>query len=804
MFFHDIRSAVRSVSRAKALTAVLLVSLGIGTGANAAVFSVVDALLFRAPAGIADASRLAAIHTSQYDGSPFGPSSLPDFESIPQSVSAFMSLAAVDDTVRTNVRIGDYVQFTRVSAVSAQFFVTLGFAPELGRVPSPAELRDNFQVAFISHEVWQAAGRPALDALTVMVRGLRYRVVGVGPERFRGLYAARFSDVWIPLADRAPRRGERRLGVIARLRNGGSLDEANAQLFALSQSLAAAFPETNLGTQLDAEAPRRLAAIPYSPLDPEGRAQAAVIAAIVTGAVVLLLVSACLNAGTLLLSRGFARRRELAVKMALGAPRPRLVRQLLLESLLVALGGAALGLLFAEWTMSVIPSLFSPEQAAMLDTSLRPSLMLLTVLAGCVAGALFGIAPAFHATSGSAALALRADAGSVSGPEGGALLRSTLVGIQLAVSTVLLLSTALLIGSLRFALNADATFPSTNIAIVSLEHPGRFTNQVRGLGYHRTALASLRKLPEVENVGWTSVAPLLQAARRDDFRIQAGAALTESVELDVTVISGDYFAAAGIELVEGRTFTPADGALSDPVAIVDERLARRYFGPIAAGHHLVAGDGVTYKIVGVVRPKKYRALQDASRTTIYYPIFQHYQAQGHLLIQMRGDAAPHLAALERLLTRIDDQVAIQKVSTLERHLNDALSVERLTTTLVGLCGVLALAMAVLGAYGVMNDAVQRRTREIGLRVALGAAGHQVARVVLKDVLVVLIAGLGSGIALSILLRRLVGLSIGQLPAFDVTTLTSAPAVLTLIVALAAIFPLRRALRVSASVALRTE
>ena len=794
---------MRSVSRAKALTAVLLVSLGIGTGANAAVFSVVDALLFRAPAGITAAGGLVAIHTSQYDGSPFGPSSLPDFESVPQSVSAFTSLAAVDDTVRTNVRIGDWVHFTRVSAVSAQFFTTLGLEAEIGRVPSAAELRDNFLVAFISHEVWHAAGRPALDTLTVMVRELRYRVVGVGPERFRGLYAARFSDVWIPLADRTPRRGERRLSIIARLRNGGSIDEANAQLLMLSQSLAASYPDTNLGTQLDLAAPRRIAAIPYSPLDPEGRAQSAVIAAIVTGAVVLLLVSACLNAGTLLLSRGFARRRELAVKMALGAPRPRLIRQLLLESLLVALGGAALGLLFADWTMSAIPSLFSPEQAAMLDTSLRPSFILLTVLAGCVAGALFDIAPAFHATSGSAALALRADAGSVSGPQGGALLRSLLVGVQLAVSTVLLLATALLIGSLRFALNADATFLSNNVAIVSLEHPGRFTNQILGLGYHRSALASLQKLPEVQTVGWTSIAPLLQAPR-DDFRIQAGAALTESVELDVTVISGEYFAAAGIELIEGRAFTTADGALSDPVAIVDERLARRYFGPIAVGHYLVASDGVRYKIVGVVRPKKYRALQDASRTTIYYPIFQHYQAQGHLLIQTKGDAAPHLAALERLLTRLDDRVAIQKVSTLERHLGDALSVERLTTTLVGLCGVLALAMAVLGAYGVMNDAVQRRTREIGLRVALGAAGHQVARVVLKDVLVVLLAGLGGGVVLSILLRRLIGLSVSQLPAFDVPTLTSAPALLTLIVALAAIFPLRRALRVSASVALRAE
>ena len=803
MFLDDLRSAARSVSRAKALTAVLLISLGIGTGANAAVFSVVDALLFRAPAGVTQASTLATVHTSYYDGSPFGPSSLPDFESIAQSVPAFASLAAVDDSSRANVAIGEYVQSTRVSAVSPQFFATLALEPQIGRTPSPSELRDNAPVAFISHELWDAAARPELEGLTVTVREQGHRVVGVGPPRFRGLQAARFTDVWIPLAAREPRRGERTLALIGRIGHSGSLDDANAQLLALSQSLAEQFPETNRGTQLDPQTPRQISAIPYSPLDPQGRAQTAVIAAIVTGAVVLLLVSACLNAGTLLLSRGFARRREFAVKMALGAPRQRLVRQLLLETSLVALGGAALGLLFANWTMNVMPALFSPEQAAMLDTSLRPPLMLLTVLAGGIAGALFGIAPALHATSSPAALALRADAGGVSGPQGGAVLRSALVGVQLAVSTVLLLATALLIGSLRATLNADVAFASGNIALVSLENPGRFVNTVRGVGYHHAALETLRRSPTVRTVGWASIAPLLQAPR-SDFRIAAGVALTDSVDLDVTVISGDYFAAAGMELVEGRAFSAADGALADPVAIVDERLARRYFGSVAVGHHLVDDDGIRYKIVGVVRPRKYRALQDGSRTTIYYPLAQHYQPQGHLLIQLHGEAAPHLASLERLLTRIDDAVGIQRVVTLERHLNEALVVERLTTTLVGICGVLALAMAVLGAYGVMNDAVQRRTREIGLRVALGAARFQVARVVLRDVVAVLIAGLGGGIVLSIVLRRIIGMHVSPLPSFDVPTLTSAPALLTVIVALAAVFPLRRALRVSAAVALRAE
>ena len=238
MFFDDVRSAVRSVSRAKALTAVLLVSLGIGTGANAAVFSVVNSLLFQAPPGIEDADELATIHTSHFDGSPYGPSSLPDFEFIPQSVSAFADVAALDETARVNVAIGDHTHFTRVSAVSPQFFTTLGLEAQVGRLPSAAELRDHAQVAVISHELWTVAERHSLDALTVIVRQQTYRVVGVGPEGFRGLQAGRFSDVWIPLVDLAPGRGERRLAVVGRLRKDASVEEANAQLSRFSQALA--------------------------------------------------------------------------------------------------------------------------------------------------------------------------------------------------------------------------------------------------------------------------------------------------------------------------------------------------------------------------------------------------------------------------------------------------------------------------------------------------------------------------------------------------------------------------------------
>ena len=804
MLLDDVRSAARSVSRAKTLTAILLITLGIGTGANTAVFSVVDALLFRAPSGIAEPERLVSIFTSQYDASPYGPSSLRDVRSVAAGASAFVAVAAFDDHLRTNVRLDNFVQFSRVAAVSEQFFSALALAPHTGRLPSPREIAEDAAVAVVSFDLWHSLRRSDVSGTWLSLKGREYLVVGVAPAGFRGLHALRPTDVWVPLAPASSSRGDRRLRVVARLHEGRTIESANGQLAVVARQLADTFPESNRGTRVDADVPRRLTAIAYSPLDPGSRAQTSVIAAVVAGAVVLLLVSACLNAGTLLLSRGFARRRELAVKMALGAARRRLMRQLLIESLIVAVGGAALGLLFASWTMSVIPSLFSPDHAALLDTTVRPAVMLVAVLAACVAGALFGVAPAFHATSAPAGLALRADSAGISVAHGGTVLRSILVGVQLMVSTVLLLATALLIGSLRGALNRDATFPARNIAIASLEHPGRFQDQVRGVRFHEEALQRLASMPPVTKVGWTSVPPLVSSAGRA-FQIQAGVGgLTDAVELELMVVSGDYFAVSGVELVEGRLFDASDHALSDPVAVVDEHLARRYFGARATGHFLVDADGVRSRIVGVVKPRRYRALQDVSRTTVYYPLKQHYQAQGHWLIQTRGEVAPHLLEIDRLLRRVDDRVEIQRVIPLDQHLDAALAVERLTTTLVGLCGTLALAMAVLGAYGVMSDAVRRRTREIGLRVALGAAPRQVAHVVLKDLVLVLAAGLASGVGVALIARRMVLMYVAGVPAFDLATLLSAPGILAAIVCLAAVFPLRRALAVSAATALRAE
>ena len=262
-FLDELRSAVRTVSRARAVTAVLLVSLGVGTGANAAVFGVIDALLFRAPNGLTDASRLITIYTSQYDGGAFGMTSWPDFESVRGAGLPLDGLAALDDRSHGNAVIGDYAQSSRIAAVSENFFATIGMTALSGRLLQPGDSGSSSAPAVISSVLWEAAGHPEVGPTRILIAGLEYTLVGVAPSGFRGLQAGRLSDVWIPLMPESPAsgRGDRRLSVVGRLRAGATLDAADALLQRLSDQLAERFPSTNRGTQAQPEQARRLSAL---------------------------------------------------------------------------------------------------------------------------------------------------------------------------------------------------------------------------------------------------------------------------------------------------------------------------------------------------------------------------------------------------------------------------------------------------------------------------------------------------------------------------------------------------------------
>jgi predicted permease len=656
----------------------------------------------------------------------------------------------------------------------------------------------------VSFALSEQLGGAAVVGKTLTIMDRHYSIVGVAPPRFQGLQAGRECDVWIPMSPPATTRGDRRFSVVGRLAPDVTLADAEEDVRRISADLAERHPETNRGRIGQPDAPRQITAIRYTPLDPAASSQVFLIGIVVGGASALLLASACLNAGSLLLSRAVARRHEFAVKMALGAVRGRLVRQVLTEALCLSIAGGALGLLFAFWTAGAIPALFMAEHAELLDTRLDARVVLLAIGGGCIAAALFGVAPALHGTASAATTALRADAGGVSGQYGSARLRALLVGAQVALSIVLLLTTGLLVMSLAHALEGDLGSSIRKVAFVTIELPGRFNAPVRGVAYRSTLLERLTSLGGVDAVGWASTLPLGRGNKRV-FRIEAGTGdVTDTVELDTNVVTPGYFQALALLCVEGRLFDASDGALAPPVVVVDELLARRYFGPTAAGRQMVDALGARVTIVGVVRSGRYRTLQQAPQPTVYYSAAQDYLWRGHLVVRTAGDPAALLAAIEGTVRGAGEGGSILQTSTLETHLSDSLALDRLTTTLVGLCGVIALAMSAIGVYGVMTDAVQRRTREIGLRVALGAGWTHVARLVFMEAMYPAGAGLLIGATAALVLNSAARSFVYGVPSLTIVTLMAAAGALAAVVAFAAVLPLRSALRISPNIALRAE
>ena len=496
--FEDLRFALRSLGRSKVLTTVLLVSLALGTGVNAAVCGIVYALLLQPPAGVGHPGHLVSIYTSEFSGSPYGRTSYPDYLSLLEQ-RVIPDLAAYDDDEMVSVRVGSSTRSARLSAVTGNFFDVLQMTAHAGRLLLPADTHRTPAAAVVSVALADSLGDAAtITGAHVEIGSASYEVVGVAAPNFRGLRSGRATDVWIPMrAEGRGDRGDRRLSILARHDRGAS--SLQPALSEIAGRLANDHPLTNRGALNDETAARAFSAFEYSPRDPAAGSRFATIAAVVVGAVALLLVSACVNAGTLLLSRAMSRRHELAVKRALGATRSRLVRQLFAESLFVCLAGGALGLLFAIWVTQAVPSLFSPDQADLLQTSGIPTLMLLTIGVAAVAGVVFGVAPALQGSDAPESLALRADSGAISGTSGGTRTRSVLLAAQLALSTLLLVVTAMLVRSLSTALEGDFGVGSDNVAMISMQY------KQRCIGHSEARNKQLMEIRGVESVGWAAL-----------------------------------------------------------------------------------------------------------------------------------------------------------------------------------------------------------------------------------------------------------------------------------------------------------
>ena len=797
---YDLRYAVRNVRRSPGFFLAALLTLGIGTGANATVFSFINALLLRPAPGIPDPSSLTAVYTSDYSSGPYGEFSFPDYLTVKQDAHAFAGLAAYESGAAL-VRVGSATERVRRMGVSPEFFPLLRVDAAAGRMLDSADFNRATPGVVLSHAFWRRAfdSDPAVLGRTIVVDDAAHTVVGVASIQFTGL-AIQDISMWVPLAESvSPRsgRGDRNFSVIGRLRDDASVERANAQVTAIAARLARDYPESNRGTLQQPEAPRPMTAVIHTRIHPAFRSQVVALGGVLLGAVLLVLLIACANVASLMLARATARRREVAIRLAIGAGRRRVAQQMLTESALIGAAGCAAGILFALWTADVLPSFFPAEQARLLDNAVDVRVLAYTAAISLLAAALFGMAPALQAFHTAATASLRANTATA---RVGGRLRQSLIAAQIALATVLLVAAGLLVRSLVNTLSADLGFGAKDAVLASVELPGA-TSGGQSLAYFESALARVRALPGVEAATLTTAVPLAQTARRG-FRMEGyDPRPGEDRELPFLVVEPAYFRTMQIGLVDGRLFEARDDRRAIPVAVVNALFAERYFNGAAVGRRITDSSDAPLEIIGVVRTGKYRTVHE-SVPVVYYPLAQAPRPAMTLVVRSAGNPMGLAGAIREAMTAERADVAVHNVRSLEMHIAEALGGERLLASLVATCGGLALLLALIGVYGVVSYAVGMRTQEIGLRVALGAAPAAIVRLVLREGMRVLSVGLLIGLAVAAATARLLQSMLYGVTPFDPATFAAVIGALAAATILAASLPARRALAVDPMRALR--
>jgi putative ABC transport system permease protein len=808
-FFEDLRLAARTFRRRPGLPAVIVATLGLAIGANAAVFSFVDSLLLR-PLPVEAQERLVRIYSRFASGLEWASVSYPNYRDYERGNRVFSALAAEANQALV---VGDSAssQLVLGALVSANWFSTLGVRPAPGRGFRPEEERAPSAVAVIADGFWRRylGADPRALGKTLRLNGAAFKIVGVAPPGFRGPNTGLETEVWVPISMQAAiipgsnwlvLRDSNWLQLTGRLRPGVTLAQARAAMNALAARLRQIYPRDNEGMSLTL-LPESRARI-YPPM----RGGIVVLSALLQTVVGLVLAVACANAAGLLLARGSARSREIAIRLALGARTGRLVRMLVTESLLLGLAGGAAGLVLAFWATRLFGSFsLQMQMPVSFRVEVDSRVLVLTLGVALATGVLFGLAPALQIARPRLAAAIR-EGGADAGPRR-SRLRGALVVAQIAATFVLLVGASLFFRSLRNVEAADLGFRTQGLLVASFNLGYSGYGKRDGRRFLERLEARLRELPGVRAVSLATRLPLslmhrtVDAAPEGYVPPRAGEG---KPELDVNSVAPDYFKTLEIPLVAGREFTPADRQGAQLVAVVNEALARRFFpAGQALGRRLVVGD-TPFTVVGVVRDGKQLSLQGEQRPYVYLDLFQEYEPAVTIHLGTDGDAAALAPALRREVRQLDPRVALFDVKPMARQLDFSLLPQRLAGGLLAAMGALALALALLGLYAATAYALARRTREIGIHIALGAGHRQLLALLLRGGAGQCALGLAIGVAMTLLCGRLAAsLLFGVNPA-DPASLAATAALVAGLSLAANLFPAMAALHVDPRQALAAE
>jgi len=794
----DLKYGIRMLFKKPAFTAVVVLTLALSISSTTVVFSVVNALLLRSlpysnPDQLINVWSVFKSNNKAY-------ASAANFREWQERNQSFQSLAAYD-SLKLNLTGGDRPEAIDVALVTANLFPLLGVQPVRGRgFRTEEEQPATNKVAVISDGLWQR--RFGADAGVVgkplVLDGDSYTVIGIMPPRFS---FPEKIDVWLPLSfvpEELADRGYNHLAVVGRLKPGVELRQAQAEMSAIMGEQVRKYPNENAGRSM------RLLTFQQNLV---GDIRMALW--ILSAAVFLVLLIACANIANLLMARATTRQKDIAIRIGLGAGRRRLIQQLLIESLLLSLFGGAMGLIFAYGGLKVLTSVGPTNIPRLSEVTIDARVLAFTLVISLLTGVIFGLIPALQATKPEINEWLKDGQRSASGGPGGKRARSWLVVTEMALALILLIGAGLLIKSFLILWQVEPGFNPHNVITMAISpSPPKYNTQRDFVILCQRVLEQVKSTPGVDAVGVVNQLPFSGRNLGLNFTVggQPPVKPEDTASANFRLVSPGYLQAMGIPLKRGRDFNDHDRRDSTPVALINETLAKHYFAnedPI--GKQLnIEGQQAPREIVGIIGDVKQIKLDAEVKSEIYVPFFQIAVPAMNIVVRTTTDPGSMTSAVLRQISRVDPDQPVYQVKTMDEYLGESMAQRRLSTVLLGVFAALALILAALGVYGMMSYLVSQRTREIGVRMALGARQLDILKLVVRHGMWLSILGIAVGVAAALLLTRIMTSSLYGISASDPLTYVGISALLALIALLACLIPARRALKVDPIIALRYE
>jgi macrolide transport system ATP-binding/permease protein len=813
----DLRYAFRMLAKTPGVSIVAIVTLALGIGANTAIFSGVSAFLLR-PLPIPEPDRVVRPVEIAEDRGIADELSFPDFAEYRKQMTSFSALSA-EDMVQAALDSQNQSDVIWGQTVSGTYFDVVQIKPIMGRAFSPEEdvAPGAHPVVVLGHSLWQRrlGSDPNIVGKTIQLNNRAYQVIGVAPEAFKGTKFGLSMDFWVPMAmvedfRRVPgllaSRDSHWMNVIGRLKPGVTLEQASAEMATVAGRLNQTYPDDRASTT-QAKVLTEL----------EGRWEEQIVvmrsgAAIALVIVGFILLIACANVANLLLARAAARRKEIGIRLALGASRLRLVRQLLTESVLLSLIGGALGLLIAYWATHLMQGFVPVLPYNIIDGffSLDKGALVFTAVVALATGLIFGLAPAWSSSNPDVVPVLKGESGVKKGKTRRLTLRNSLVVVQVALSLIVLVCGGLFIKSFRKAQTMDPGFGAKNAILLSLNPDLVGYNDTQSRNFFKRLIEQTSSLPGVESAAVTRLLPLGDSSNSTGPVLREGETLPRGSAgrtIPTNIVSPNFFATMQIPILEGRDFDARDQEKTQRVVVINKRMAELLWpGASAVGRRFVIGSDSRdfYEVVGVAKTGKYRSLGEEPKSIIYFPITQRRPAGMTLVARTTGDPRSLVGAIRGEVQAIDRSVPIYSVKTMTEHLIWALWGPNMAATLSLAFGLVAMLLSSVGLYSVMAYVVSQRTREVGIRMALGANRRDVLKMITAQGMKLALVGVVIGLLLSVGLSRLLSSLLIGVSRYDVGTFAVVSVLLAVVAFVACYLPARRATRIDPLKALRYE